>query len=455
MQSPRPASSSPASPARLKSLRPISSPSQRKGGEARVGLLAVDLALGGGDDDKHGHATEVRTSVKIAHHKVECSASFINSSSVTIIRSSSESLPRGARRASTATAQGTAGTTSIPSHPLSESKGWERLDKLTADTESSALLSSATTVQASIRPQVLLSVPSSVKCHRRTDRRHSHLCPRRSQFGSLSHERGLYSPHHSQFEVLTLRTSWPNGESEESTSNEVHRLTPSEGIEERVSRLTLPNPSVLVEPIQPRRDNGRGAPSNLVGPPAIVTMKTSKRSEVRSGSMRMGATAKTVLDPSIRPLPPHLLKQYPGLIHRSHSLPTAAIMFEVPRVTISDFSTSTPYSACLDSYAMESHSCPLSPTPSRFAVTLEDVAPFKYHRKRTMSHGSNFSNSSYGSMKLNDDAWSCTNSSCGTSCETADDQSEDGPSCVPIRAEPYPEEQCTVPSLVDKPAKKK
>lgn len=134
----------------------------------------------------------------------------------------------------------------------------------------------------------------------------------------------------------------------------------------------------------------------------------------------------------------HLMKHSPSLFHRSHSVPNA-MLCAVPKVTISDFSStcSTPYSEPVeecggypDNYAS---------TPPVHCVTLEDVAQFKlhhhqphhhpphYHRRRSNSHGSTHSISSVGSFHLNDDAWSCTNSSCATSypmSEFSDDFSD-------------------------------
>lgn len=125
----------------------------------------------------------------------------------------------------------------------------------------------------------------------------------------------------------------------------------------------------------------------------------------------------------------------PSLYRRSMSVPDTSAVTGLPRVTISDFSSNTVNAdptrdQMIDALTPEeSDSGFLMPSPSSY-VTLEDVAPYKDMGPGNLNvlvpAQSYLSISSCGSsVHLNDDAWSYTNSSCGTSCETSDNPSSE------------------------------
>ena len=119
---------------------------------------------------------------------------------------------------------------------------------------------------------------------------------------------------------------------------------------------------------------------------------------------------------------------------RSWSLPNGMSEAYLPKVTLSDFSSenvsceleessssksgevqtlfeSLPQTSAPSSNEMDDESCDLY-------VTLEDVARYKIIQKRKGSHASIMSTTS--SAKLNDDAWSYTNTSLATTADLAE-----------------------------------
>ena len=126
----------------------------------------------------------------------------------------------------------------------------------------------------------------------------------------------------------------------------------------------------------------------------------------------------------------------PSLYRRSMSVPDTSAVTGLPRVTISDFSGNTVNAdptreQVIDALsADEAEAGFLVPSPSSY-VTLEDVAPYKDMGPGNLNvlapaQTGYLSISTCGSsVHLNDDAWSYTNSSCGTSCETSDNPSSE------------------------------